>query len=54
MLSRWNGLTADAEFMVEVAKITGSTKMAEVMFAGVRLGGGEWTRASFSWGFGRV
>jgi len=47
-------LIADAELMIEVAKIIGSTKMAEVMFAGVRVGGGEWMKVSFSWGFGRV
>ncbi|WP_051554171.1 hypothetical protein [Desulfobulbus elongatus] len=47
-------LIADAELMIEVARLLGSTRMAETMFAGVRLGGGEWTRASFAWGFGRV
>jgi hypothetical protein len=46
-------LIADAELMIEIARITKSTHMAEVMFAGVRIGGGEWTKASFSWGFGR-
>jgi len=47
-------LVADSELMIEVARIMGSTKMAETMFAGVRVGGGGWTRASFAWGFGRV
>lgn len=47
-------MIADAELMIEVAKVMGSIKMAEVMFAGVRLGGGEWMKASFSLGFGRV
>ena len=61
-LKYWSGypgeeverLIADAELMIEVAKIMGSVKMAEFMFAGVRVGGGEWMKASFSWGFGRV
>lgn len=47
-------LIADAELMIEVARIMGSTHMAETMYAGVRLGGGAWVRASFSWGFGRA
>lgn len=46
-------LIADAELMIDVARIMGTTQMAETMFTGVRLGGGEWTRASFAWGFGR-
>ncbi len=61
-LKYWSGypgeeverLVADAELMIEVAQIMGSTQMAEVMFAGVRVGGVEWVKASFSWGFGRV
>ena len=61
-LKYWSGypgeeverLIADAELMIEVAKIMGSVKMAEFMFAGVRVGGGEWMKASFPWGFGRV
>ena len=47
-------LVADAELMIEVAPIMGSTQMAELMFAGVRVGGVEWVKASFSRGFGRV
>jgi hypothetical protein len=47
-------LIADAELMIEVAQIMGSIHMAETMFAGVRVGGGEWMKASFSWGFGRT
>lgn len=47
-------LIADAELMIEVAKIMGSVQMAETMFLGVRVGAGEWMKASFSWGFGRV
>ena len=46
-------LVADAELMIDVARLLGSTKMAEVMFQGVRIGGREGFRASFSWGFGR-
>lgn len=46
-------LKADAELMVEVAELLGETPMAETMFAGVRLFGGEKLEATFSWGFGR-
>ena len=46
-------LAADAELMVDVARLLGSTEMAETMFHGVRLGGSEKFNASFSWGFGR-
>jgi len=46
-------LVADAEFMIDVARILGSTEMAEAMFRGVRLGGTEKFNAPFSWGFGR-
>lgn len=46
-------LVADAELMVDVARLLGGTKMAEIMFNGVRVGGREGFRASFSWGFGR-
>lgn len=47
-------LVADAELMIDVARVLGSTNMAEVMFRGVRIGGHEGFRASFSWGFGRT
>jgi hypothetical protein len=47
-------LVADAELMIDVARALGGTKMAETMFHGVRIGGREGFRASFSWGFGRV
>jgi hypothetical protein len=47
-------LVADAELMIDVARALGSTEMAEVMFRGVRIGGHEGFRASFSWGFGRA
>lgn len=45
-------LAADAELMLHVAALMKSTKMAEVMFHGVRVGGRESFRAPFSWGFG--
>lgn len=47
-------LVADAELMRDVARLLGSTQMAESMFHGVRLGGTEKFKLSFSWGFGRV
>ena len=47
-------LIADAELMIDVARIRGSTKIAETMFHGVRLGGNENLRQAFSWGFGRI
>jgi hypothetical protein len=47
-------LVADAELMIDVARLLDSTEMAETMFHGVRLGGTEKFKASFSWGFGRV
>lgn len=46
-------LVADAELMIDVARLLGSTTMAETMFHGVRLGGAETLNAPFSWGFGR-
>lgn len=46
-------LAADAELMMDVARLLGGVRMAEVMFHGVRVGGREGFRASFSWGFGR-
>jgi len=46
-------LVADAELMIDVARLLKSTKMAESMFHGVRIGGHEGLRCSFSWGFGR-
>ncbi|HEY0967995.1 MAG TPA: hypothetical protein VGD88_11450 [Opitutaceae bacterium] len=46
-------LRADAELMLDVAQLLGSTQMAETMFFGVRVGGREELNASFSWGFGR-
>ncbi len=47
-------LVADAELMIDVAHIRNSTKMAETMFHGVRLGGTDKFNLAFSWGFGRV
>jgi len=47
-------LIADAELMIDVAKIRQSTKMAELMFQGVRIGGTSNLKLGFSWGFGRV
>lgn len=46
-------LIADAELMIDVARLLNETGMAETMFAGVRMGGHERFRLSFSWGFGR-
>ncbi len=46
-------LSADAELMIDIACLTGSTSMAETMFQGTRRGGHEMYKQSFSWGFGR-
>ena len=46
-------LIADAELMVDVARLLQDTVMAEIMFRGVRVGGHERFKRSFSWGFGR-
>lgn len=46
-------LIADAELLTDVARLLKSTTMAETMFHGVRVGGAEQLKASFSWGFGR-
>lgn len=46
-------LIADAELMIDVARLLGSTEMAETMFHGVRVGGVEKLNAPFSWAFGR-
>ena len=61
-LKYWSGypnedverLIADAELMIDVARIRESTKMAELMFQGVRIGGTDKLKLAFSWGFGRV
>ncbi len=46
-------LVADAELMIDVARLLNSTTMAETMFHGVRLGGSDKLHTSFSWAFGR-
>ena len=46
-------LVADAELMIDVARLLGATAMAEIMFQGVRIGGHEVLKQPFSWGFGR-
>jgi hypothetical protein len=46
-------LVADAELMIDVARLLGSTVMAETMFHGVRLGGSDKLKTPFAWGFGR-
>jgi hypothetical protein len=46
-------LVADAELMIAVARLLGSTAMAETMFHGVRLGGSDKLNTPFGWGFGR-
>lgn len=46
-------LAADAELMLDVARLLGTTEMAETMFHGVRLGGSDKLKTSFAWGFGR-
>lgn len=46
-------LAADAELMIDVARLLNETTMAETMFLGVRIGGHEILKRSFSWGFGR-
>ncbi len=60
-LKYWSGypgeeverLVADAELMIDVARLLHSTEMAETMFHGVRLGGSEKLKTPFAWGFGR-
>jgi len=47
-------LIADAELMIDVSRIRGSTKMAEAMFHAVRIGGTGKLKMPFSWGFGRT
>lgn len=44
-------LIADAELLIDIAKL-GLPDMAQVMFAGVRAGGGKAWRKKYSWGFG--
>lgn len=46
-------LKADCDLMLEIAEGTNDMRLAETMFFGVRLGGHESFKQSFSWGFGR-
>jgi hypothetical protein len=46
-------LVSDAELMINVARILKDTRMAEIMFHGVRVGGHPVIKQPFSWGFGR-
>ncbi len=46
-------LIADAELMIDVARLLEDTVMTEIMFRGVRVGGHEIFNRPFSWGFGR-
>jgi len=46
-------LIADAELMIDVARLLEDIVMAEILFRGVRVGGHEIFKRSFSWGFGR-
>lgn len=46
-------LIADAELLIDVATILKSTGMAETMYSGVRLGGSDFFKTSFRWGYGR-
>jgi pimeloyl-ACP methyl ester carboxylesterase len=45
-------LIADAKLMIDVAELLDDPTMAEIMFAGVRAGGGSAWKQEFSWGFG--
>ena len=45
-------LIADPELMIHIAR-AGAPGMAQLIFAGVRIGGHAAFRRSFSWGFGR-
>jgi hypothetical protein len=47
-------LIADAQLMIDVARLLNATALAETMFHGVRVGGHEIFKQSFSWGFGRI
>ena len=48
-----NRFFADVDLMVDVVRKTGRIKLGLAMFAGVRAGGGSWTKMPFRWGFGR-
>ena len=57
-LAYWRGgtseerLAADLALKACVLKATGSEVLAEVMFAGVRIGGGPHLPTSYRWGYG--
>jgi hypothetical protein len=61
-LKYWSGypgeeverLIADAQLMIDVARLLNSTAMAEIMFHGVRVGGTDLFKTPFCWGFGRT
>ena len=44
---------ADAELMIDIVKLTNNISLAQIMFAGVRAGGGSFWNKSYSFGFGR-
>ena len=45
---------ADTELVTGVVIDTGRPKLGEIMFSGVRMGGAERWKRTFSWGFGRT
>lgn len=47
-------LIVDAELMVDVVEITNNIYLAQIMFEGVRAGGGAMWGRPYSFGFGRV
>ncbi len=57
-LSYWQGGTeqnraqADSVFKQCILKKTGSKKLAELMYQGVRLGGSPWFPTWYRWGYG--
>jgi hypothetical protein len=46
-------LIADAELVIDVARLLDDIALAEIMFRGVRVGGHEVFKRPLSWGFGR-
>ena len=52
-LERIREICTHAELMIDVARLLGSTAMAETMFHGVRIGGSDRMNTPFAWGFGR-
>ena len=57
-LAYWRGGTADERLAADealrhcVQARTGSAELADVMFAGVRIGGGPYLQTSYRWGYG--